>query len=87
VRLIKLGLLGLLVPLSACGSSAPIVSLTLRCNGAITVAGAQSIDVAADPARGTLLSFPDPVNPGHTGAIPVAAGQKCTVTPETKVGG
>lgn len=75
-------LLALSLGLSACGGSAPTATLSVKCAGSTSLAGAASIDVASDPSgKGTQLSFPDPANPGETGTITVPAGNRCTVLP------
>lgn len=61
------------------GSSASTVSVT--CGGQIALAGAQSVEVSGDSRGGAVLQFPDPVNAGHTGQIPVPPGTRCTVAP------
>jgi hypothetical protein len=73
-------LLLLSLAVSAC-SSTPPVSLFVTCGGSTALAGAASIDVLVDPvAKSTVLSFPDPVNAGHTGTIAVTS--RCTITPK-----
>lgn len=84
MRLVRLVLLGLPITasLSACGHSAPMTpTLSVTCNGSLSLAGAASIDVASVAGGGTLMSFPDPANPGHTGTLPVTTGQPCTIAP------
>jgi hypothetical protein len=72
--------------LSACGSSTPTATLSVKCAGSTTLAGATSIDVLADAGgKGTVLSFPDPANAGQTGTIPITAGNRCTVLPVLNV--
>ncbi len=81
----RLARLVLPLPLLAAGcgghadKSTPTLSVT--CEGNLRLAGAASIDVAT-VGGGTLLSFPDPANPGHTGTLPLSPGTPCTVTPE-----
>jgi hypothetical protein len=84
VRLVSLylPLLGVPLLLSACGghsNSAP--TLSVSCNGSLVLAGASSIDVTYLAGKSTMLSFPDPANPGHVGSLPVSDGQPCTITP------
>jgi hypothetical protein len=68
--------------LSACGGHETAASLTVRCDGSIALVGAKSVDVVNDSVTGnTTLSFPDPVNPDHTGIIPVNRGSRCSVGP------
>ena len=73
-----------LVPLllAACGGhSTPTASLSVTCDGRLELAGAASIDVVPYPGKGAGLSFPDPVNPGHTGTLPLPEGRACTIAP------
>jgi hypothetical protein len=80
MRLIWLLPLALPALLSACGGHEASVSLTVRCDGSIALVGTKSVDVLNDSVTGnTTLSFPDPVNPDHTGIIPVARGSRCSV--------
>ncbi|MBS0559810.1 MAG: hypothetical protein JSR21_07125 [Proteobacteria bacterium] len=78
----------LLLPLAAlsvaaCSRSSGSSSLTVSCNGQTTLVGATSITVQVDPAsKAALLTFPDPVNDGQTGTIPV--DRRCTITPGGK---
>lgn len=82
MRLLRLALVGLPIGLSACGHSDPTASLSVVCGGETTLAGAASIDVAPAPGgASTLLSFPDPANPGRTGTLSVTGGHPCTITP------
>jgi hypothetical protein len=82
MRLMWLLPLALPLLLSACGSHDPAISLTVRCDGSIALVGAKSVDVITDSVTGnTTLSFPDPVNPDHTGTIPVTRGSRCSVGP------
>ena len=84
-RLAQLGLplVGLPLALSACGHSASsIPTLSVNCGGSLMLAGASSIDIATAPGgAGTVLSFPDPADPGHTGTLPIPPGQACSVSP------
>lgn len=86
MRLIRLVLLGLPLALAACGHSAPSTpTLSVTCDGHLTLAGASSIDVTSGGAgKDTMLSFPDPANPGHTGTLPISDGQPCSITPVLK---
>ena len=81
MRLVRLGLS--LSPLLAagCGHSDPgTPTLTVTCNGSLSLAGAASVTVTSAPGgNGTTLSFPDPVNAGQTGSLPLPAGQACTI--------
>jgi hypothetical protein len=82
MRLAWSALLVLSIPLSACGSSTPTATLSVKCAGSTALAGATSLDVLADPGgKGTVLSFPDPANIGQTGTIPISAANRCTVLP------
>jgi hypothetical protein len=74
-----------LIPLSLAGcggkSSAPTLSVT--CSGGAQLFGAASIEVLGDVVNGRpTMSFPDPVNPGKTGAISVQPGGDCKITPQ-----
>lgn len=88
-RLLRLGVpLSVALPalLGGCGHSAPTATLSVTCNGSLSLAGASSIQVESDPGHGTRLTFPDPANPGHTGTLPIAEGQPCTIAPELAKG-
>ena len=82
MRPTSLAILVLPLAAAACGhsdaKSTPTLSVT--CDGTLRLAGAASIDVAT-VGGGTLLSFPDPANPGHTGTLPLSAGTPCTIAP------
>ena len=82
MRLTLPAILVLSLAAAACGhsdnKSTPTLSVT--CEGNLRLAGAASIDVAQTNG-GTMLSFPDPANPGHTGTLPVAGGVPCTIAP------
>lgn len=90
LRLARLGLplLGLPLVLSGCGhagSSTP--TLSVSCGGSLMLAGATAVDVATTPGGGgTMLRFPDPANPGHTGTLPVPPGESCAISPAPKAG-
>jgi len=78
----------LLLPglLAGCGSSSPATTLSVTCGGSLSLAGAKSIDVVPDQAQaGVVLSYPDPVNTGQTGTIPIRPGAKCTIAPTSNV--
>lgn len=80
----------LLVPcvLTACGGSKQQELLSVTCGGNIVLNGARSIDVLGDPVNGrTTLNFPDPVNPGQTGAISVAPHDRCKIAPTVNTTG
>lgn len=83
VRLVSLCLpiLGVPLLLSACGHHDSAPSLAVSCNGRLVLAGASSIDVTSLAGKSTMLSFPDPANPGHVGTLPVPDGQPCTIAP------
>jgi len=71
------------VSVAACGHSSGSSGLTVTCNGQTALVGASSVTVQVDPAsRAALLTFPDPVNDGQTGTIPV--DRRCTITPTGK---
>jgi hypothetical protein len=75
----------LLVPLSlaACGGKAPVATLSVTCDGGVQLFGAASIDVPGEVINGhPALTYPDPANPGKTGAISVPAGGHCKITPQ-----
>lgn len=74
-------MIGVPALLSACGSADTTSSLSVACNGTLVLAGAKSIDVTYLAGKSTMLSFPDPANPGHIGTLPVSDGQPCTITP------
>lgn len=81
IRLARDGLL--LLGLAGCGHSGPSApTLSVSCGGSLMLAGATTIDVAtAAGGRGTVLSFADPADPGHTGTLPVTPGQSCSIAP------
>jgi len=80
MRLKWLLLLALPFALTGCGGKGAPNTLTVRCDGSIALVGSKSVDVTADPVTGnTTLTFPDPVNPDHTGTIPVPRGSRCSV--------
>jgi len=70
--------------LAGCASS-PSTTLSVTCAGSLSLAGATSIDVSPDGANGAVLSYPDPVNAGKTGSIPIRQGARCTIAPTGKV--
>lgn len=71
----------LLFILAGCGGHEPAGTLSVSCGGSTALAGARSIDVLGDPVNGQVtLSFPDPVNPDHRGAISVPSHNQCTIT-------
>jgi hypothetical protein len=68
---------------AGCGHSSGPSGLTVTCNGQTALVGASQVTVQLDPAsKTTLLTFPDPVNEGHTGTIPV--DRRCTIAPTTQ---
>jgi hypothetical protein len=74
----------LLVPclLAACGGSKQEELLSVTCGSNVVLNGARSIDVLGDPVNGrTTLNFPDPVNPGQTGTIPIPPHDRCKIAP------
>lgn len=78
----------MLIPglLAGCGGSSAVTTLSVTCGGSLSLAGAKSIDVVPDQARaGVVLSYPDPVNTGQTGSIPIRPGAKCTIAPTGNV--
>jgi hypothetical protein len=89
LRLLCAGAL-LILPalLTGCGGSSGANTLTVTCNGSTAVAGVQSITISGkSAASGTVLQFPDPVNEGHTGTLPVAPDSRCTIAPAQNAGG
>ena len=88
----RVGRLVWLLPLCAlagCGGGGdkPEVALSVACGGNTVLNGASSIDVLGDPVNGRItLNFPDPVNPGKTGAIPVPPHDRCRITPTPNTG-
>ena len=83
MRLVRLGLLASPLLVAGCGhSESGTPTLTVTCNGSVSLAGAATVTVMSAPGgNGATLSFPDPVNAGQTGSLPVPAGQACTITP------
>jgi hypothetical protein len=81
MRVGRLAWLLLACTLAGCGGSKPQTTLSVTCGGNIVLNGARSIDVPGDPVNGrTVLTFPDPVNPGQTGTITVPPHDRCTIT-------
>ncbi|MBE7211068.1 MAG: hypothetical protein INR65_08610 [Gluconacetobacter diazotrophicus] len=73
-------LLALPLLLAACGHSDPAPStLSVSCDNSLLLAGATSLQAIATE-HGASLSYPDPVNPGHTGSLPLQPGHPCTIT-------
>jgi hypothetical protein len=67
--------------LAGCGHSDPDpITLSVSCDSSLLLAGAKSLQLVAS-AQGTTMSYPDPVNTGHTGTIALQPGHPCTVTP------
>ena len=89
MRLRQLGLLWLPMVLLGCGGDAKsAATLSVSCGGSDVLVGAHSIDVLGDPVNGRpTLSYPDPVNAGKTGTLPVRAQDRCTITPVAGSGG
>ena len=76
----------LLLPLAlaGCGGDKPKATLSVTCGGSVALAGATTIDVLGDPVNGRpTLTFPDPANPGKTGAMAIAPASRCSITPTT----
>ncbi len=79
MRLAWLAVVALPVSLAACGGSPEAGTVAVNCGaGGTSLAGARSIDVTPG-ANGTVLTFPDPANAGHTGTIAIAPGGRCTI--------
>ena len=73
---------GLAPLLAGCGHSTPgPATLSVTCDGSLMLSGAATIS-AAPTAGGAALSFPDPVNPGQTGSLPIQSGHVCVIAPE-----
>jgi len=67
--------------LAGCGGSAPPATLSVACSGGTKLVGAVSIEVPGDLANGRpVMEFPDPANPGRTGAIAVPPNDHCRIT-------
>ncbi len=83
MRLVRLGILASPLLMAGCGHSDPgTPTLSVTCNGTLSLAGAATVTVMSAPGgNGATLSFPDPVNNGQTGSLPVPAGQACTIAP------
>lgn len=83
MRLVRLGLLASPLLIAGCGHSDPgTPTLSVTCNGTLSLAGAATVTVTSAPGgNGATLGFPDPVNAGQTGSLPVPAGQACTIAP------
>ncbi len=78
LRILRLAVALSPLALAACGSSPP-PSLSVTCGGTLALSGVQSLDVNASPGGAVSLSYPDPVNTGHSGNLPVHPGIPCTV--------
>lgn len=75
----------LLIPLllAACGGKKAAPALSVTCDGGAQLYGAASVDVLGDLVNGRpVMTYPDPVNPGKTGAIAVPPGGDCKITLE-----
>ena len=83
MRLVRLGLLALPLLVAGCGhSGSGTPTLSVTCNGNLALAGAATVTVTSAPGgSAAALSFPDPVNAGQTGSLPIPPGQACTVAP------
>lgn len=78
-------LVWLLIPLSlaGCGGKTAAPTLTVTCTGGTQLFGAASIDVLGDVVNGRpTMTYPDPANPGKTGAISVQPGGDCKIMPQ-----
>jgi hypothetical protein len=75
-------LMMLVLLLSACGGSKPSTTLSVVCGSGTQLVGAASIEALGELANGQpVLEFPDPANPGKTGAIAVPPHDHCKITP------
>jgi hypothetical protein len=68
--------------LAGCGDgTTPAASLSVVCGSGTRLVGATSIEVPGELANGRpVMEFPDPANPGKTGAIAVPANDHCRIT-------
>jgi hypothetical protein len=67
--------------LAGCGGkkSAPPVSVT--CSNGVSVYGVEAVHLSGDLVNGRpVLTFADPVNPGHTGTVTVPPREHCDIT-------
>jgi hypothetical protein len=71
----------LALSLAGCGGDKPSATVLVVCGSGTRLVGAASIDVMGDLANGRpVMEFPDPANPGKTGAIAVPPRDHCKVT-------
>jgi hypothetical protein len=90
-KILPIAGLSLVASLGGCGGSSSPNSLTITCGEGVSVVGIERTDVAApepgnQAATATTLTYPDPVNTGHTGTLKLGPGQKCTIKPTTNTG-
>ena len=83
IRLVLLIVPGLL---AGCGDSSPLANtLSVTCDGSLSLAGAKSVDVSNGANGQATLSFPDPAIQNQTGTIQVKPGSRCTIGSTSKV--
>lgn len=71
----------LALSLADCGGGKPSTTLSVTCAEGTQLLGATSIDVLGDLTNGRpVMEFPDPANPGKTGAIAVPPRDHCKIT-------
>jgi hypothetical protein len=67
--------------LTGCGGGKSSATVSVTCAGGVQLRGAESVDVLGDLANGRpVMEFPDPANPGKTGAIAVPEHDHCKIT-------
>ena len=72
----------LALSLAGCGGSKSSTTLTVVCATGGKLVGAASVDVLGELSDGRpTMRFPDPANPGKTGAFAVAPRDHCKITP------
>ena len=71
----------LALSLAGCGGDKPSTTLSVTCAEGTQLVGATSIEVLGDLTNGRpVMEFPDPANPGKTGAIAVPPRDPCKIT-------
>jgi hypothetical protein len=67
--------------LAGCGGDKPSATLSVTCAEGTQLVGAASIEVLGELQNGRpVMQFPDPANPGKTGAIAVPPRDHCKIT-------